>query len=374
MKLDRNFLKAVNDWSLKLLPWGAAFTIVVALLFALPSLLVDLGLPPEGDAVDYRIPVIKWMARHHAYPNWNWTYIDDYPMLGELLMLPFFLIGPSLVRLVSIAAYVGVAVFGGLIFGQLIPEKSERDKKLYMFVMMSWILALRPLAIQSNLIMNDNMASCFVLGTLYFVLRKRVEYICLFAALFMATRYTVWGASAALFFSFAWICTKDERFKKLPFLVLGCVLGALPFLIRNSIVNGNPVYPLLPGLFGQDPFIMERISGIHYGRGSDLLSFLILPFDLLITNEFVKNLYDYTLGKHFLIQVVLFLSVFLIFFKKARAETFVLLKNRTFQSMGIFSVLFLLVWFFASQQMRFLVPVLVVGNVVIFYFCSKFFT
>jgi hypothetical protein len=61
---------------------------LTALLLALPAVLLPLGLRAEADAVDYRVPMLQWMLRHRTLPSWPWTPIDNYPMLGELLMLP----------------------------------------------------------------------------------------------------------------------------------------------------------------------------------------------------------------------------------------------------------------------------------------------
>lgn len=56
--------------------------VVFSVILAMPAFTIPLGLPPEGDAVDYRVPLIKWIIRHHSYPNWSWSLVDDYPSLG----------------------------------------------------------------------------------------------------------------------------------------------------------------------------------------------------------------------------------------------------------------------------------------------------
>lgn len=69
-------------------------------------------------------------------------------------------------------------------------------------------------------------------------------------------------------------------------------------MVRNYLVNGGHLF------FPVDvPHVMEKWGVLDYGRGRDLLSFLLLPFDLLYTNTYVKGIFDYTLGKLFYVQL-----------------------------------------------------------------------
>src|SRR5207253_11389847 len=110
-----SFLSVLLSIKKNPLYWAGLGISIFAFLVALPSLLTAIGLPPEGDAVDYHVPIIKWMLKYHRYPNWPWTVVDDFPMLAEILMLPFFAIYGGLGRLVTITAYFACAVFGALI-------------------------------------------------------------------------------------------------------------------------------------------------------------------------------------------------------------------------------------------------------------------
>ena len=329
----------------------------LSVLLAFPAFFVPLGLSPEGDAVDYRIPLVQWIVRHHAFPNWPWAFVDDYPSLGELLMAALYSIHPNLVRLVPVFSFVGLGVVGGLLarhLGKSVAEKkSSRFQDDYQpdtlfWLGFVWTVSLRPLTLQANLLMVDNLASFFLLATVYLLLRRKIATAGYFAAGALATRYTTWATIAVLALAIPFLVRKKLRLRK---FILFCFLagfGAFPFMIRNFYLNGHPLYPL------NDPEISKAFMA--YGRGRDFLSFLIFPYDLLVTNTFIKGIYDYTVGKLFYIQLVLF--------------GLALGKNWSMGKLGrlnnppkgilVIALLHLLIWFFfGSQQLRFLVPSLV---------------
>lgn len=328
----------------QILRLAALGVIAASVILALPSFLIPLGLPPEGDAVDYRIPLIRWMLRHGSYPNWDWSMVDDYPMLGELLMLPLYGIHPSLARLVPFVGFLGLGLAGGLLFRHV--TGSGLEKRTLFLLGMAFTLTLRPLAIQSNLLMLDNFASMGFLMALYFAFERRPAISGFFAAIGLATRYTIWPMAPLLPLAFLWSSPKGEKVRK--FVVFGSIaaLGCLPFMIRNWIVNGNPIFPL------GDEAAMSSVAASNYGRGKDILSLILLPWDLLYTNSFVEGIYDYTLGKLFYLQILACAIAW-----KGWA---LWREQEKFKKYFALAVLFTLAWFATAQQMRFLVPALVV--------------
>lgn len=361
----------------KYLNWLSLAVLAGCVFLAMPALLVPLGLPPEGDAVAYRIPLIQWMLRHHAYPNWSWAFVDDYPLLAELMMLPLHAIFPGLARLVPLAGYLGCVFFAALIARELaktVPGMEKADPEAaFVLWCAAWLVGFRPLGIQANLLMVDNVATCFALGSLYFVLRDLWKRAALMLALALASRYMIWGAAPVIFFALVWLRFRGrERLR--PGMLLAFVLvssvGALPFLIRNFFVNdGNPIFPLMArqwnGLdLGQYYFI--------YGRGKDLVSFLLFPFDLLYTNTFGKNLYDYTLGKLFYLQLAVCCALLAWKFREARQLLRATLREPKHQAVLLYVVLFTIIWFFGSQQLRFLVSALLLVNAWMFLWAYRF--
>ena len=337
--------------SAKLVDVASAITIAAALLLALPALLVPLGLPIEGDAVDYRVPLIRWMLRHGQYPNFPWTMVDDYPMLGELLMLPFYALHPALARLVPLAGYFGLGAAGGALAADLDGGRSGFSRRTLFLAGLAWTCALRPVTLQANLLM-----AAWILWALVFSLRGRALPAGLCTAAALATRYNAWGVAGILPF-LLWYFSKTLRTRN--FLLGGALaaLGALPFMARNYLLNGgHPFFPV--GV----PELMRDVG--EYGRGKDLYSFVLLPFDLLYTNSFVRGFFDYTFGKLFYVQ----LALVALFCAKGRKSGHT---GVIWFASALFAVLGLVVWFESSQQLRFLDPVLVIVNMMMLVALSR---
>jgi len=344
------------------LQWASILVIGFAILALLPAFSISLGLPTEGDAVSYRVPILKWMLRHGTYPNWSWTYVDDYPMLGELLMLPFFAIKESLARIVPMFFYMASATFAAALSLSIFPSQMEERKKQFLFSF-ACSLSLHPLLLQSNAFMVDNIASTFSLAALYFCLEKKTKLTIFSTAMALATRYSVWGFFPGVFFA-------NFRLKRNGYWMIAiALLGAAPFLLRNQILNQNPFFPLFQDwLYGQKVYSFDS-----WGRGKGLVAFLLFPFDLLFTNSFVNPFFDiplkeevrifpyhftlYTVGFFFQILVA---AAVVVAIKEGRRSIGLNLKyiflNPKFQATIIFMSCHFFTWWFGSQQLRFLGP------------------
>lgn len=347
----------------QLLQLAGLAVMATAFLLALPSLLVPLGLPIEGDAVDYRVPLIRWALRHHSYPNFSWAMVDDYPALGELLMLPLFALFPSLARLVPLAAYFGLGVAGGFIAVTLDRGRSGLSRAALFWAGAAWTIAFRPVALQSNVLLVDNLASCFFLFSALYAVRGLAVAAGLAAAAALATRYNVWGSAAALPLLVCYFAPAGKKaVAALHFCSIAC-LGALPFMVRNFFLNGgHPFFPV------DAPQLMVSSGLFDYGRGRDLLSLLLFPFDLLYTNTFVRGFFDYTVGKLFYLQAFAVAASALRGRAKERLRC-----GWHAPSLALWSIALVhfLIWFQSSQQLRFLVPSLMVLNLGMFVLLAR---
>lgn len=340
---------------------AALFTIAASLLAALPALLVPPGLSAEGDALDYRIPLLKWILRHGTYPNWPWAYVDDYPMLGELLMLPFFAVKAELARLVAIAAYAAAALFTALVGAELFPAEEKERRRAFLLFAGASTLGLQPLLVQSNHVMVDNIAAAFALASLWQLLRGRTVPAGLAMAGALATRYMIWGAFPGAVLAILVLRKGEkEKWKHAAVFSALALLGAAPFLIRNTALNGNPVFPLLTSVFNGAP----NATFTGWGRGTDPLSLLLFPFDLLYTNTFERELFDtrtytggffvYKLGTLFYLQLA---ALGLLLATRGRALAAGAARaagDPRVKAILLFGAAHFLVWFYGSQQLRFL--------------------
>jgi hypothetical protein len=323
-----------------------------ALLLTLPALGVPLGLSSEADAADYRVPLLQWIIRHHALPDWPWTPVDNYPMLGELLMLPLRALHGGLDRLVPIAAYAGIGLCAGALFRILVPKLGTHG----FWTAAALTLAFRPVATQSNLLMVDNVASAFVLLAIVLALRKHDIMAGLVFGLALATRYSVWPLLPALWLFYVILGRNPSALLK---LTLAALLPIIPLILRNIAQEGNPVFPLLTSLLGPSDVVVS-IGWDSYGRHPLILGLLLLPFDLLFTNQIGPPLFDYTVGRSTLLLLAFIGVCALIWPDKIRAAIADLRGRPEHKALIAFSLFGMGLWYLAGPQLRFAVPQLVV--------------
>lgn len=323
-----------------------------AILLALPAVLVPLGLKAEADAVDYRVPMLQWMIRHHAIPAWSWTPVDNYPMLGELLMLPLRALRAGMDRCVPLAAYAGIGWCSGTLFRRLNPGFGAAG----FWTAFAVTVCFRPLVIQSNLLMVDSLASFFVLAAVLFSLRRQYAWAGLVFGLGMATRYSVWPLLPALGFTY-WLRWRNAR--ESIWLAFCAFVPVVPHLARNIMLEGNPVFPLLGSVFGPADVVIN-VGWDLYGRSSSVVGLLLLPFDLLFTNEFVPHIFDYTLGFFTLFSLVVGLVCVVRQRRSAVDACSELCANQDARALGAFCLIGFVTWDITAAQLRFAVPELVI--------------
>ncbi len=106
----------------------------------------------------------------------------------------------------------------------------------------------------------------------------------IFAGLAMSMKYTSFVTPLALGLILLWQYRHDWRTGVKPVLLFGITAVSVlsPWLIKNLIFTGNPVYPfLLDGLFW-DEFRSAAYANPGSGIGFDLLALLRLPYDMTL--------------------------------------------------------------------------------------------
>lgn len=123
--------------------------------------------------------------------------------------------------------------------------------------------------------------------------------------------------------------------------MFGAIVGGGYWYFRNWILTGNPFFPFFSGLFGTEPLV-----GTHYGiygAGKGLLDFISIFWNMLVHPALFGSFSDRIGPFYFLFLPFVGLAVF---FAPA---------SRPY---ALFSLFFLVGWFFVSQIDRFMVPAL----------------
>jgi hypothetical protein len=143
---------------------------------------------------------------------------------------------------------------------------------------------------------------------------------------------------------------KSRVISLLSFLV-PAFLVILPWLVKNVIITGNPVYPNLYSIFGGKDWSAELASNMSkwlgsMGMGKSPLDFLALPWRITMRGYYFYETFAGIITPFFFFPLPL-----LLFIRKSRKIAIILL---------IIGLVNLFLWFLGSQQVRFLLPGLAV--------------
>jgi hypothetical protein len=177
-----------------------------------------------------------------------------------------------------------------------------------------------------------------------------------------ATRYL--GASVAIALCVvAWLPPRHTRVRENLQACLALAglsaLVMLPWMVRNAVFTGNPITPLLQSLFyapGNEyipAIVMQQNTEFlrHVGMGRDLWSLLALPWNLTMNSKLgiYQNSFGFEVSALHLVGLVAVLGLA----ASGRRLRAIPLLVPLLEVVGVF----VLIWFFAFQEARFLLPI-----------------
>ena len=346
----------------------AARLLLLGLLLAvvLAAAALDLLPPTERDALIHHLAVPKLWLEAGGMVEMPWLLYGYYPMNLELLyLLPLALGADWAAQLI----HHGFALLTGLLVGLHLGRRlgpnwglagalfflstplvfrlsasANVDLGLGFFITAAW-MALLGWAETRRLFF-------FLLSALALGLALGAKYNALLAAPLLAAAVFILRlrAGAGLRSSLAWTAI----------YTLVSSLVFLPWMVRDFLWTGNPLYPLLNSLWGLEslgPPGLERLSLLahrHYLYGESLLEILLVPVRAFFSGQDDSPRYfDGVLSP----ALLLFSLPALI---RPRA--------RELRPLGFFALLYtLLVFFQATFRVRYLMPILPVLVVLMTY-------
>jgi hypothetical protein len=151
------------------------------------------------------------------------------------------------------------------------------------------------------------------------------------------------GVLVALLVACGLVLVRDRLTpRRVAFAALPALALALPWYVKNAILTGNPVYPLLFGGANEEADRLARASFEEYGHGTSLADLVLLPFRLLGDAEAFDR------GEFASPLPLLFALVALLVRQGRRIVAVVL----------ALCAAYVLAWFAGSQHFRFLLPLL----------------
>ncbi|MDP8253410.1 MAG: hypothetical protein P9X27_03315 [Candidatus Kaelpia aquatica] len=152
-----------------------------------------------------------------------------------------------------------------------------------------------------------------------------------------------------------------KSFKSCLRFALVATLIASPFYIRNYIQTGNPFFPFLSNIFGYQNIEAEKFELImayfkSYGEGIYFKDFLLLPYRLLFESEFgIPSKFDGKISLLFIASIAAIIKI---------------RKTIPYKSLLYMPLIYLLLWFLLSQQIRFLIPLLAILSIITGFYLS----
>lgn len=317
----------------------AAVALPVALCAALPAF--------YWDALTYHLAVPQAYAAAHGFVYLPYNAYASMPFGGSLFYLwPYMWDGLITAKASHLVATVLALSLTYRLARLWLPQFYAALAAAFVLLTPSVIAAVAGAH-------NDHFQILFVVAALYLYfsregggaepIRRSWLAVGAFAGAAVAVKYSAFAVAAA----FVPIGAYDVWRRRISWrwaLAAAAVAAAMvaPWLVKAYVERGNPVFPLLYGVFGGRDFApaqAERFYAWQFGTGPGrgVLDFLLAPYRISVTAD---------------VNYANFYGVFLAFLLPWAA-----LAAAAFRRGGrlvAFGWLYLAAWFFGSQQIRFL--------------------
>ena len=268
---------ALRSWR----PWELALAALVGLYVAV-DLVVTCAPISSSDALLHHVAAPERFAAEHRLSELEWSWNSYQPYTVEMLVLDGFLLwdgvqgafAPLLLSLGGIAAVAGagwrlggrsVALLATAIYGAqpfltwMASSAFVEPSAAFVLALAAWNLVEFARSGRAADVVVAGLCAGAAAGMKYF---GAVAAAVLAATAAVALRRTLNVHVAAAFASPA-------------------VLVALPWYVKNAVLTGDPVYPLLRGWPNDEARAAAYDSFDNYGHGHSALDLVVLPVRLL---------------------------------------------------------------------------------------------
>lgn len=327
------------------------FVITIILVYLAMILMIALTPPLSRDALNYHLFLPKLWLSHNKIITIPENIYSFFPGYWESFLTIVMVIGNDITSKLFHFMYL---IFLYLLLGYFLKEFGVQQWKEVLSLMLVATPVINKIAGWAYL---DLVFTFYTLSSLYLLLRFAREnnpgyfwLSAIFAGYSIGIKYLglIWLLCLLPFFAYYSFTLKNLIVKYGKYLTVAIITGC-PFYIRNWISTGNPVFPFLSSIFpsslsSQEKYQLLTLYFHSYGKGITILDFFLLPFRLLFCAQF-RNPAGFD-GKLNILYAIGFLLIFK--HKKHKIPKYLFL-------IPFFYTLF---WFYLSQQMRFLIPVL----------------
>lgn len=338
------------------------FTILLIVLVLYLSITFFCALAPvtDYDSQIYHLTVLKTYIKHHAIVLIPLQFCSDYPLTVHMLYLLAMLLHSDILAslihwLTSFMVTITILTFGRKFFSWRVGIISA-----VIFLSSPVVLFFSPYSTIDNGL--TFLAFLALYGFIEWFVYSKEEMLILSAiasGLTAGIKYNGLVYLAILLISLGWILIfiKKERWiksiKKIVIYGGVSLLILLPWLIKNLLYRGNPVYPFLSNLFSGYP-LLQPLSSIFRMETFNIVQYVLFPWYVTIGK--FSRWSEFT-GPFYLAFVPL-----LIFVTKS---------NKVIKYLLIYSLLAVSFFYFFARVSRYILPSLAALAVAVAYVVEK---
>lgn len=365
--------------------WEKIFIISAALLtvgllsVALYASLLPPHLMQEYDALNYHYAIPRQHLILDSFKHIAWSSADLFPLPIQFALAPFWFVTELPNKFPQFLFFIGLL----LVSADLIKRLNGRP--LSALLVAAAILGTHSIGIQMGMAILDLIICYLFLAAIDSFLKGAIGMAAIeFTFFFWSKSFvppqilcivSVMGCLYAVFHKFGFnVLTWDfkesigkiereqlfvqvQKFGRL-FLILSVFIGA-PFVVKSFYYSGTPLYPLAAGklppldlqIDQNSPAWRSLLNAAQdhmgarnaYGEGRSPLAFIKHFWLIAVPDKGVNNAFDYPLGLPYVLLIGPFFWLLM--------ESF---RGKEFPLMPWFVVVYWILWWFGSQQSRFL--------------------
>ncbi len=321
---------------------------VAAVLVLLPILQIPLFPPVRYDSTSYHLPMAKYFTQWHAIHLTPYLRYPVFTLNMHMLFTLMLLVHDDIA--VHLSHFLCLVITTVALIGWGTRVQSTRAGIWAGIVLISTPQLFK---LASDASIDIGLTLFTTLGIYAFMnwLYTREDKWAWVSAAFMGLAVGTKYSSLLLVFLFAFIILffdfRARNFRNIIIFSLVTLVVACPWLIRNMIYTGNPVFPFFANIFGigiwtEDDLTRQMAEMTSHGTGRSFESLFKMPWNLIYHREhFLEN--------HPLSKIWLFALPLAVICGNFKSYTRWLLA---------ICLVFFLYWFSSVQVMRYLDPIL----------------
>lgn len=338
-------------------PWTFIDISLLAILFSvLLFVLILASFPPiSHDGLSYHLNVPGMYIANHGFEKFRYNTLSNVPFNTEMLYTALLLFGnPIRCKLLNFIFGLGVLAAIYAIAGKYFNGKRSLWPSAIFLVNYWTVMTMSNTYVEIVYTFYALMALWMILNWIFEKKNLWLILSAIFSGLAFGCKYTgAYLAFILILFIFASLVVRKERqyaylFKNVGLFVLITLALASPWLIKNLVYVGNPIFPMFRDILGGKDWSAAVNRQFYYGQFGRMLERTVVDYILLPWNISINGGGTWAEYLDKVTPLWLMLAPLLLIFRR---------KKPALKYCLIYAALFFLVWTRSRQQVRDLFPI-----------------